>query len=152
MSIEQINGSNYSSKSSKSGSSSPVDAKKSGAESSKSGAVRPSDSLSLSGSKFESEIALTKKILDNTRQDSFAALKEIRKKIDAGAYENEAVQQKISALVDEDISLLHNINSKSTDDAEGEVAITAEHTEQLLQNPQITEKVAEAIAKNLQNI
>lgn len=155
MSIDQIKGNNYSSRPAKSNSSAKANnANKSDVNAPKdaSNNTKQADSLFLSGSKFANEVEFTKNLLRNTRKDSLASLKAVKKKIDAGAYDNEAVHKEIGALIDEELSMLQHILNQPPEENDTGSTISTEHKERLLQNPKVTQKIAEEIAKYLQNI
>ena len=155
MNIDHIKGKNYSpNKSRKADESSGVNRSESGSKSpeSKSNKVASSDNLSLSGSIFENEVAFTKKILSNSRSDSLERLRKIKQKINSGAYNNEAVHEKISTLVSRDLTSLQSILSGPEESGDASSTISENHKQRLLENPEVTKKVADRIAQVLRNL
>lgn len=116
------------------------------------GSPKNAATLSLSGSKFESELSFAKNILSNARQDSLASLKKIKQKINSGAYNNEAVHKEISSFIQSDLSSLEGLLSKPAEShAPSSPVLTAERREHLLENPEVTKKIADQIARQLKN-
>ncbi len=155
MSIDQIKGNSYSSRPAKSNSSAKANnANKCDVNAPKeaSNNINRADSLSLSGTKFTDEVEFTKNLLHNTGKDSLRPLKAIKQKIDAGAYDSEAVRKEIGAHINEELSMLQHILNPPAEENETDSTISTEHKEQLLQNPEVTQKVAEGIIKSLSDI
>lgn len=153
MTINKIKGNNFGpnkSERSSSASQSPESgkAKASGAA----GSTRDAANVSLSGSKFENELSFAKNILGNVRQDSLASLKKIKQKINAGAYNTEAVHKEISTFVEKDLTSLKSLFVKPAKSASTSSLITAERKDYLLENPEVTKKVADEIARQLKGL
>jgi anti-sigma28 factor (negative regulator of flagellin synthesis) len=154
MNIEQIKGNRYTPlKAGKGDSSSKANEAKSHSKSAgSSGKNQNATNVSLSDSIFDGEISFAKNALSNIRHNSLNSLKEIKQKIDEGAYDSEKVHQEISSLVEKDLPNLTNIFPHSTDAGNAPPTISGDHKKRLLQNPEVLKKVSENIAKELQHI
>lgn len=157
MTINKIKGNNYGpKKSERSDAVSKSSDSKKGSGASKAGAAagkgKDATNVSLSGSKFESELSFAKNILGNARKNSLVSLKKIKQKINAGEYNTEAVHKEISSFISNDISSLENLFSQSVKSKSTSSVITAERKQHLLENPEVTQKIADQIARQLKNL
>ncbi len=156
MNIDNIKSNSYSNKKTGKSDSSAKTGKansRSGDAQSKSGGLpKNAANLSLSGSEFKSEVAFTKKVLANSRNESLASLPKIKQKINAGVYNSDKIAKEISLNIANDLTSLPSSSSESADKASAGAEITGDHKKRLLEDPQVTKKVADKIADVLRNI
>lgn len=156
MNINQIQNGNYSEKdikkSDKSRSASSEKARSADAASSK---EVQSDRFTPSGTKMSNEFDLATSELKKLRNKSFDSLREIKNKIDSGAYNKEEVHQKIGKLVEKDLTSIDQILSKMPG-SEGvdsdKKTLSPEYKEYLIENPEVVEKVADQVAGDLKKL
>jgi anti-sigma28 factor (negative regulator of flagellin synthesis) len=153
MNIEQIKENRYTPQKTKRGaSSSKTDRTESRSRASGTGSTQRATNLSLSGSQFDSEITFAKEMFSNIQQESLDSLKEIKQKINDGAYNSEEVHRKMSPLIKNDLSTLTHILLHSSDTRNTPPALSDEHKKRLLEGPDVIKKVSENIAKDIENL
>jgi hypothetical protein len=153
MNIEHIKGNRYTpQKTEKGAPSSKMNRTKSGSKASGISNIQKAANLSLSGSQFDSEITFAKKALSNVQQESLDSLKEIKQKMNDGAYNSEEVHRKMSLLIKNDLSTLTHIFPHSSDTRNAPPALSDEHKKRLLEDPDVIKKISENIAKDIEHL
>jgi hypothetical protein len=153
MNIEQIKGNRYTpQKAGKSSSSSKTNRAESHSEAANSNDTQKAANLSLSGTQFDSEISLAKRVLNNVQQESLDSLKNIKQKINEGAYNSEDVHRKMSALIENDLATLTHSLPHTSDAGEVSPTLSDEHRKRLLEDPDVLKKVSTNIAKDLEQL
>lgn len=154
MTIDQINGSGFTPhKPGKGDSASKAnEGKSSPAAKGTSGQHSDVANLSLSDSIFDNEIEFTRNALSNIRHESIDSLKNIKQKIDAGAYNSDEVHREMSSAIEKELPNLTNIFSHSSNAGNAPATISDYHKERLLNDPDVIKKVSETIVQDLQGL
>jgi hypothetical protein len=156
MNINQINSGNFSEKDIKKSQKSRTSGPEKGDTVNKASSKEvPADRFTPSGTKMSNEYDLAASELAKLRDASFASLRNIKKKIEAGAYDNQEVHKKISALVEKDLNSLDQILSKMPG-SEGvdteKKTLAPEYKKYLIENPRVIQKVADQVAADLKKL
>lgn len=157
MTIDKINSGNFTekdlNKSKKSDKAHSAD--NSGKADNTSSAEAKKDRFSPSGTKMSSDFDLATAELEKLRDSSFGSLKEVKKKIQEGAYDKKEVHQKIGSLVEKDLKSVEQMLSKmpGTEEVDADKkSFSAEYQQYLIENPKVVEKVAQQVAADLQRL